>query len=248
MITEPELDGSSDPEDRPLPGEAVSSGPAGGSASASASAAARRGRRPWLWALGGALTASAVWAAGLWWLGEAGPGAAPRYRWAEYLCDDFKAPALSRFTGLALEKRKLEANLPHRVRPWTGCQLRAEADGRTYVAMAEVTLYHERDPAPEFDQEPQIVDPWYASDGRTVESVPGLGERALLSYDGPFGDRTLRVLDGRAVFSLKFTAQRDFRQEQGEDMVLEADPRIDFTAAQAAMVEDLRTLMRTLRK
>ncbi|MCB5182289.1 hypothetical protein [Streptomyces antimicrobicus] len=239
MITEPEFDGSFDPGDRPS--EAASADPALPPAS--------RSRRPWLWSLGGALTASAVWAAGLWAAGVPGPAERPGYRWPEYLCDEFTAPTLSRLTGIELTKHKLDANQPHRAVDWSGCQLSGERDGIRYLAVATVAVHHVTDPGPEFEvarpHDPRY-DPWVAQDAMTVEAVPGLGERALLSYDGPYDARLLRVLDGRAVFTLTFSAQPDYREAGPED-IRDPDPKVDFTAAQAAMAEDVRILMRALR-
>ncbi|MFJ3926664.1 hypothetical protein [Streptomyces sp. NPDC090022] len=236
MISEPELDGPYEEPDRP--GEPDPAPPP-------AAPAAHR-RRPWLWALGGALTASAVWAGGLYAVGEQGSLGPARYRWAEYLCDDFTAPALSRFAGVSLPGRKLDNNRQHPVLDWTGCRLSASAGSVLYEVTAEVALHHRTDPGPEFEVD-QAADPWLEQDAVTVENVPGLGERAELRHDGPFDRRTLRVVDGQAVFTMNFSAVRDYRDSPPEKVLDPSGPGIDFAAARTALIEDMRTLMAALR-
>ncbi|MFB7468385.1 hypothetical protein ACFCZ1_33730 [Streptomyces sp. NPDC056224] len=225
MIGEPELDGEWGP-DAPPAGEAqpdASRGPA------------RRPARPWLWALGGALLASLVWAGTLAGSQDRFSGA-PRiaYRNAENLCKEAPLSAVSRAAT------KLSGDAPrhgeHPALDWSYCMYNtypAEGSMR-YGAEALVQLHKKTDPRAEFGAAPESLSyMWDAA--AEVEQVPGLGERALISRSG-VGHR-LQVLDGGAVFTLKF------------DWYGEPDtPEPDDDAIKAAMIEDVRTLMAALKR
>ncbi|MFI6001742.1 hypothetical protein ACIA98_15165 [Streptomyces sp. NPDC051366] len=227
MISEPELEGEWDPGRPPTAAEEPES----------PRERVRGPRRAWLWALGGAVLASAVWAGVLTAQDRFGD-AAPRiaYRHAEDLCK-VKLTAVSGSTEqLTGDYARHEE---HPALDWAYCAHGAPyVDGRlSYGAEVLVRLHKKADPRTEFGAGPTGLGGIgaMASSGGEVEQVPGLGERALLTRR--VGGSRLEVLDGGAVFSLTV-------QWYGEPGA--ADP--DEAAVQAAMVEDMRALMTSLRK
>ncbi|MEV6729383.1 hypothetical protein [Streptomyces sp. NPDC051364] len=227
MISEPELEGEWDtgrpatPAEEPdAPRERV-----------------RGPRTAWLWALGGAVLASAVWAGALVAQDRFGDPA-PRiaYRHVEDLC---KVP----LTAVSASTVKLTGDYArhneHPALDWAYCEHGAPyADGRlSYGAEVSVQLHKKADPGTEFGADPAGLMGLgrMASSGGEVEQVPGLGERALLTRR--VGGSRLEVLDGGAVFSLTV------EWYGGQDA-----PDPDEDAVQAAMLEDMRALMAALRK
>ncbi len=87
-------------------------------------------------------------------------------------------------------------------------------------------------------------------DGGSWESVPGLGEEALVTRPGggleTGGGLRLRVRDGGAVFTIDVTIFR-VRGEGGTDPRVDPLPAPDRDALVAAAVEDARALMAALR-
>ncbi|MER6448560.1 hypothetical protein [Streptomyces venezuelae] len=212
------------PGDRPAPGERAAGGP---------------GPRPWLWALGGALVASAVWAGGLYAYGTAQPEI--RYRESANLCQDFRATALSGITGDMHTKKPLNLQSDHPAVYAARCGLEnAGKDGvaTDFAVVAQVGLHKKTDPSAEFDA-PDLRVLAYTGDARTV-AVPDLGERAEMTVTS--GERwlILKVLDGGVVFTLEAGATT-FAETNGR-------PATDVDAVQAAMIEDMRALMSTLKK
>ncbi|WP_328763511.1 MULTISPECIES: hypothetical protein [unclassified Streptomyces] len=194
-------------------------------------------RRAWLWALGGAVLASAVWA-GVLTVQDRFSDPAPRiaYRHVEDLCK-VKLTAVSGSTAqLTGDYARHEE---HPALDWAYCAYGTPyVDGRlSYGAEVLVQLHKKADPRTEFGAGPTGLGGIgaMASSGGEVEQVPGLGERALLTHR--VGGSRLEVLDGGAVFSL--TVQWYGGPEA-------ADP--DEAAVQAAMIEDVRVLMAALRK
>ncbi|KOU24106.1 hypothetical protein ADK52_15225 [Streptomyces sp. WM6372] len=227
MISEPELEGEWG-TDRPTTAAGEPDTPR---------ERVRGPRRAWLWALGGAVLASAVWAGVLTVqdrFGEPAPRIA--YRHAEDLCKVKLTAVSASTTQLTGDYARHEA---HPALDWAYCAHGAPwVEGRlSYGAEVLVQLHKKADPRTEFGAGPTGLGGvgGMASSGGEVEQVPGLGERALLTRR--VGGSRLEVLDGGAVFSL--TVQ--WYGGQGA-------PDPDEEAVQAAMVEDMRTLMASLRK
>ncbi|MFE6841402.1 hypothetical protein [Streptomyces sp. NPDC057686] len=225
MISEPELEGEWDagppaaPAQEPdAPRERV-----------------RGPRTAWLWGLGGAVAASAVWAGVL--VAQDRFADAPRiaYRHTEDLC---KVPLTAVSASTVQLSGDYARHEEHPALDWAYCAHGAPyTEGRlSYEAEVLVRLHKKADPRPEFGAGPTGLGGRgaMATSGGEVEQVPGLGERALLI--SRVGGSRLEVLDGGAVFSI--TVQ----WYGGPDT---ADP--DEDAVQAAMVEDMRNLMTALR-
>ncbi|MFD7263883.1 hypothetical protein [Streptomyces sp. NPDC059874] len=226
MIGEPELDGEWRGAGHPAE-EAVAPEPL------------PRRPRPWLWALGGAVVASAVWA-GV-------PAAqdrfttAPRisYRHSEDLCREAPLAMLAKVTGPLAQREPRHAESP--ALDWATCEFNGEwsgprePDGKlAYYGQVQVELHKKSDPGPEFgaglDRDlllgPEIDE---------VAEIPELGERALLH--GYMRASRLQVLDGGVVLTITVNWMGD---EGGADA--------DTDALASAAIEDMRALLVALKK
>lgn len=196
-------------------------------------------RPPWLWALGGAVAASAVWAGTLAVQNRSADTPRIDYRHSANLCRDAPLKLLGQ-----LADRPFEDNESSRgespAQDWASCRfgLMAEEESVSYGAHLLVELHKKTDPGPEFASGPGGSSTYLRMDPGERREVPGLGDRAVLdrSY-GDDGDR-LTVLDGGAVFTL--TVEWYPGEGQGSD--------VDVDAIEAAMIEDVRALMTSLRR
>ncbi|QES49920.1 hypothetical protein DEJ50_20925 [Streptomyces venezuelae] len=233
MISEPELDGG---WEDPRPPDQPSDGPGPGPG------AARPPARPWRWALGGVLASSVLWAGGLYAVvtdRQAAPEMA--YRLPENLCQTFQAQALTRIAGPLHRSTPEHREATHPVLDQAVCMLsdRArERAGLSYFVTAQVALHKKTDPAAEFEVEPLLYE-----DSPEPSRVPDLGEQALMLVSDAGDVVQLKVRDGGAVVRLAVSAT-DFgdRPPDGEP------ERMDATAVQAALIEDMRALLAALRK
>ncbi|MER6392937.1 hypothetical protein ABT236_31315 [Streptomyces sp. NPDC001523] len=226
MIGEPELDGEWRTD---LVARAAEPAAEPGSARASG----RGPRSRWLWALGGAVLASAVWGGTLVAQNRsvAVPGTA--YRHVDDLCSEAPLKALGTINGTAFDM-----TWPGKERSpaldWSYCRATGGyTEGRPWYGVEIMVERHKRsDPRPEFEARPGL-DP-RRTGASDVEEVPGLGERALLRRQ-PGTDAQLAVLDGGVVFTL--------RVEWNVDRDL-----VDEDAVHTAMIEDMRALTTRLRE
>ncbi|THA79856.1 hypothetical protein [Streptomyces sp. A0592] len=229
MISDPELDGAG--ETRPAqPAARTEESPPRGREAAGAGA-----RRPWLWALVGAALASAVWAGGLYALGDRLAAPQLSYRATENLCQDFEARALSRIAGDLHRYRPANRQSDHPAVRRAFCTLQNGESVSTLTVRAQVDLHRKTDPGPEFDV-PSAWSPAEAGAGRT-EEVRGLGERALLLVGPRDTSVELKVLHGGAVFTV-----------QADGIGGEPNTPADTAALRAAMIEDGRALLAALKK
>ncbi|MFF3086166.1 hypothetical protein ACFVRB_14135 [Streptomyces nojiriensis] len=236
MITEPELDGEWEPA---RPAEVVQD---------TAVRGAPAPRRPWQWVAAAVVATSALWAGGLYAVGDRTAEPEIRYRVTDDLCAQFKAPALDGLLG-GLPNAASEEGSRHPALDWARCSRRSGRpdSGRSFETMALVELHKKTDPAAEFALDTP-VSRWLAPSGGEWESVPGLGEEALVTSPGEetgTGLR-LRVRDGGAVFTIDVYAYES-RGEGGPDLPADSLPRPDRDALVAAAVEDARALMTALR-
>ncbi|MFE4827481.1 hypothetical protein [Streptomyces sp. NPDC056672] len=211
-------------------------------------------RAPWLWALGGALVASAVWAAGLYAYGGTEPDLGG-YQVSRDLCQDAELPAMSALLGkrqfpraavdeqLAIDRAFCSLTL------MAGRRNEVKNDSRP-VAYAGVdinySLHKRTDPGPEFDATVTRLAPDGALE-RRVMRIPDLGERAYMVTD-PSGDSPeLTVLDGQAVLTIAVSQTVNYTANPATGD-LKAPDAIDFSGVQPAMVEDMRDLMDALKR
>ncbi|MFF8266355.1 hypothetical protein ACF059_03070 [Streptomyces sp. NPDC016562] len=230
MISDPELDGDwgtaqgAESAERLAPRERAAGGP---------------GARPWLWALGGVVVASAVWAGGLYAFGDRLSEPTLSYRASKNLCEDFKAQALSGLTGDLHKQRPMNQEGDHPAVYGAVCLLNNVEGMPDFIVRAQVDLHKKTDPSTEFDV-PPLAAIAEIGDVRT-EAVPGLGERAVVLTSSGGLEQELKVLDGGAVFTVRVLANGTYEEKNGRAAT-------DATAVQAAMIEDMRELMAALRK
>ncbi|MFJ2651042.1 hypothetical protein ACIO1C_30520 [Streptomyces sp. NPDC087420] len=207
--------------------------------------------RPWLWAFGGALAASAVWGAWAYAQSQAEPDLRG-YRISRDLCDDAKLSALSAAYG------EREETGTHRVdeRPEVDhavCSVdlvrprKGESSATAYASVELAYIRHKvTDPEPEFDASVTAPSAWYITDNK-ARRVTDLGERAYL-LSGVNGDgKELRVLDGQVELSLVVSGVVVGEEDPvtGEMTVPDG---IDLAGIEPSMIGDMRDLMATLKK
>ncbi|MFD7286005.1 hypothetical protein [Streptomyces sp. NPDC059863] len=253
MISEPELEGEDGGAPRPPDrSETVVVGD-DAAPRRNAPALPPRGVR-WLWALGGALVASAVWAGGLYAYDRTGADLRG-YRISEDLCLDADLSALSELLGgkrspqpAVEEQRAIDRSFcdvtmmkgrPHEVKD--------DVLPSSYSSVVvNYTLHKETDPAPEFDATltplalSRIID-------RKTKRIPELGERAYLMTDSAGYTPELKVLDGRAVFSIEVRSEYVAEGPHGTGPPAKPE-RVDPDALELALVEDMRKLMASVKK
>ncbi|MGW7367582.1 hypothetical protein ACWGI8_30215 [Streptomyces sp. NPDC054841] len=265
MISEPELVGGADVP-APRSGEAAAGGFTAGGAptgdftargvSGAGVAAADvlaggedeskppRPRRAWLWALGGAVVASALWAGGLY--AYERPGLDLQgYRVSRNLCLDAEFTSL----GGALGARTgAIASVDEHValdRAHCSFQLTGTGQNQEYQVTVSYVLHKKTDPGAEFE----VMRRPFAPDGdpREVQPADGLGERAYLvipTEGYPLMD--LDVLDGQAVIRVGVSAVFTYT---GEDDTEVPPPDVDeLMSLKDHVVEDTRQLIARLKR
>ncbi|MFF4421445.1 hypothetical protein ACFY04_11770 [Streptomyces sp. NPDC001549] len=240
MITEPELDGE---WESARPAEVVQD------TEVREARAPRPPRPPWQWVAAAVVATSALWTGGLYALGDRLAEPEIRYRVTDDLCGQFKAPALEGLLG-GLPDTAPETGGRHPALDWAACSRNSDrpASTGTFDTTATVELHKKTDPAAEFALDTPISR-LFVADGGGWESVPGLGEEALVTRPGNEIRTTglrLRVRDGGAVFTIDVSIF-DVRGEGGSDPRVDPLPAPDRDALVAAAVEDARALMAALR-
>ncbi|MFF3453365.1 hypothetical protein ACFYXH_03365 [Streptomyces sp. NPDC002730] len=249
MISEPELVG----EDEPF-GEAELAGPRTGEADAAGTetvaagdgVSARRPRPAWVWAVGGVLAASAVWAGGLYVYERQDPDVGG-YRASRDLCSETGLKALSTVLG------KVQSRMPsareHTTLDLASCWATVEStttspkDGGLEDSPPSVyftyTLHKRTDPGPEF-KAATAAQMLFGDTEVTMEQVDGIGERAyFVLEDGSDEAPTLHVLDGQAVLTLSVSPG-------GPNGPGGKTAPADLSGIRPFMIEDMRTLMAKL--
>ncbi|MFB6579917.1 hypothetical protein ACFCYC_21330 [Streptomyces sp. NPDC056402] len=231
MITEPELDGE---WESVRPAEAVQDTVVPG---------ARAPRRPWPWVAAAVVATSALWAGGLYAVGDRTAEPEIRYRVTDDLCGQFKAPALEGMLG-SLSTAVPEVGSRHPALDWASCTRSSDrpASSRTFYLTAAIELHKKTDPAAEFALDTPLSRMFIHDGG--WESVPGLGEEALVTPPGTGDGLQLRVRDGGAVFTIIVSILGGAGES---DPRADPLPDPDREALVAAAVEDARALMAALR-
>ncbi|MFF0449344.1 hypothetical protein ACFYT4_23545 [Streptomyces sp. NPDC004609] len=254
MISEPELVDDGDPSPRPsafrpdVPGPR---GPAGPGESApeplfpddeEKPPRERPPLRAWLWGLGGAAAASALWAGGLYAYevyGNHDPDTGT-YRTSRNLCLDAELKSLRAAYGKVqtpqsdvYEDRALERAVCSVSFLRSGS---APAGNPEASAFVRYTLHKKTDPGPEFTAN-AASENMYGGEDSTVTRLDGLGERAyvVISYGVP----TFHVLDGQAVLTVVF--------DPGDAGNGEASRAAGAAETRSHVIEDMRALMKKLK-
>ncbi|MFJ8887295.1 hypothetical protein ACIRJR_28340 [Streptomyces sp. NPDC102402] len=222
-------------------------------------AGVRRPRRPWLWALGGAVTASALWAASLFLydVGDRKPDL-HGYRLGQDPCPAVQLKSI----GVALAPREpttkvdsgllnhaaldqIQCLLPLRSRAGTE---RAESGWSIeYTVGIMVALHKKTDPGAEFEARRRVTDVGFDPEAR-LETVPDLGDKAyLLTRDE--SNAELRVVEGGAVLSLTLSAFTQYMSDDHGEVDAGEGPDIpDLSPYRSAMISDMRDLMSSLKR
>ncbi|MGW6461933.1 hypothetical protein ACWF94_39395, partial [Streptomyces sp. NPDC055078] len=245
MISEPELVGEEEPPGRSqfpggaIPGQRDPDVVLDVVLSPDAEPRPRPPLRAWLWALGGAVTASAVWAGGLYAHSGQDPDVGD-YRVSRNLCLDAGMKAVSTVLGPVGTREPLTRE--HPTRDFATCSLTFEnPDQQQRVefmpagVFIEYTLHRRTDPGPEFDAAAS-ADSLLGRDPVTLERVEGLGERAYLLKGGDGLPPSLYVLDGQAVLSMSLSEGGPM----GPDS--EGTPP-DISGIRPFMIDDMGALM-----
>ncbi|WP_030692788.1 hypothetical protein [Streptomyces globisporus] len=197
-----------------------------------------RARRPWLWALGGAVLASAVWGGGLYaYQQRQDPGPdLGGYRDAADFCRTLKLKALEGVLGKAGQDGD-GASIKDPALFQAGCSITFGPPDKGYSASITYTLHKKADPGPEFAPK--------TDQGGAAQPVGGLGEQAFFDQSGNDGAQ-LVVLDGQAEFELGIWAQYNYDSTKGE--ATQSTRQIDLSGIDVPMTQDLLALMAALKK
>ncbi|MEU5218867.1 hypothetical protein AB0G79_22085 [Streptomyces sp. NPDC020807] len=214
-----------------------------------------RARRPWLWALGGALAASVVWGGGLY-AYEQRQGEAEvdlgGYKAVGNLCEKAE---LRQLVGILGERSSDSGDSASRSPQ--GEPVEGDPEGRTGESSMDVancsvtfgppetgysgTLSYVRhlvtDPGPEFDDNTRR---YFA-----VQPFEGVGEKAYADVSADNGGATMVVLDGQVEISLNIYAMSTWDEDKGES-VQKTKP-IDLSGIDVPMAQDMLALMKALK-
>jgi hypothetical protein len=249
VISEPELVGGPDDGPRPELLDADREGPSTGDR--------LRGlaKLPWVWALGGAVVASAVWAGGLYALRDQGPDQRG-YRITAETCDKVPLSAISKKLGERDRPTDASDRSEDPAFRRTECHMGLKSNGArtegrvtTYAAELLVEEHLKTDPGPELGA--RLTSGRYGLDDPVVSPVAGLGDRAFFVKAPEHGyieaDLRLVVQDGGVVLTLSVTGNVDLNS----DSPVPVDPKKlnpDYTGVPKLMESDMRELMAALKK
>lgn len=246
MISEPEMAGEPGPmQTREVVGD-FSSEPVG----------RRRPRKSWLWALGGVVAASALWAPAVfvYGLGAQTPST-HGYRLDKDPCSSVRLTSISAAiaprvsaevvdSGLLKHPAVDQAQCSIAVRPLAKAKQSKTGWSLDYYVGITVTLHKETDPGVEFEARRRTTDQGIVP-ADNVKTVPDLGDTAyLITRD--ISNTELRVLEGGAVLSLTLAASSSYQSEDTDDEIGEGPEIPDVSSYQPAMVNDMRDLMTSL--
>ncbi|MEU3687311.1 hypothetical protein [Streptomyces narbonensis] len=248
MISEPELDGG----DGFVISEVLAETPPPGPPRPP------RARRPWVWALGGAVAASAVWGGGLYAYEkrqDAGPDMRG-YKSVKSLCETAELKGLVGVLG----KRSTDSgwdsgsaseadagvdsgtsgggNGPaDPVLEFAQCSLMFGPPETGYSGSVTYTRHLVTDPGPEFDA--------LARRFGDTDPYEGLGERAYMSVQENMGAE-LRVLDGQVEIAISFTETSSWNEET--DTPVQQTKPVDLSGIEVPLAQDMLALMEALKK
>ncbi|MEW1694445.1 hypothetical protein ACIQCR_28950 [Streptomyces sp. NPDC093249] len=199
---------------------------------------APRARRPWLWALGGAVLASAVWGGGLYAYErrqERGPDLRGYGPVGAELCEKAEFKALSGILG----KPGGAGDGPLLEEPallMSSCNMAFGSAETGYQLSLRYTLHKVTDPGPEFAAHAKYYD--------LNTPIEGIGDQAF--FDDRSGEGgEMRVLDGQAEIEL--TLYRQYGTDADGNMIEETKP-LDLSGIEVPMTQDVLALMEALKK
>ena len=247
MISEPELVGEDEPfgvAEIPGPRAELNADPETVGAD-DVSRVRRPPLKSWLWALGGAVAASAVWAGGLYAYERPDPDVGA-YRTSRNLCVETELKALS--TALGKTETPTPTGREHEGLDVASCWItlrdstrKQSAESMPASAFLTYTLHKKTDPGPEFEASvgSQTTALFGGETQVKLERVQELGERAFFAQSEGDDSPVLHVLDGQAVLTLGVLAG----SSPGSDG---QEAPTDLSGIKPFMIEDMRTLMAKL--
>nr|WP_206325384.1 MULTISPECIES: hypothetical protein [unclassified Streptomyces] len=197
-----------------------------------------RARRPWLWALGGAVVASAVWGGGLYAYGqraEPGPDLGG-YKAPVELCELAELKALTTVLGKRSDSGGEPVVMDDPAVYSTGCDVSFGPEDNGHQVSLRYTLHKMTDPGPEFGPR--------AKHYGLATPIGGLGEQAFFDDNGGEGGQ-LHLLDGQAEIELHI--YRNYTLDD-EGMPIEEPEPVDLSGVDVPMTQDMLALMKALKK
>ncbi|MFI6723609.1 hypothetical protein NRF20_29150 [Streptomyces sp. R-74717] len=219
----------------------------------------RRPRRPWLWALGGAVMASALWAAALFLYGAGDRKPDMHgYQLGQDPCPSLQLKSIGAAIAPRESTTKVESGLLNHavldqiqcfipLRSRTGAERPGNGWSIDYAVGITVALHKKTDPGAEFEARRRVTDLGVDPEAK-LEIVPELGDKAYL-LTGDDGDSELRVLEGGAVLTLRLSAFTVHQSDdRSEDEAGDGPDNPDLSPYQSAMIGDMRDLMSSLKQ
>ncbi|MFF3374147.1 hypothetical protein ACFYXF_14570 [Streptomyces sp. NPDC002680] len=224
-----------------------------------------RPRRPWQWALVGAVMASVLWAAALFLYGGGdGKPDLSGYQLKQDPCPSLRLKAIGAVISPREPTTKADSGLlRHAALDQIQCSIPlrflagSEQSGKGwftgYTVGITVALHKKTDPGAEFEARRRVTDDGVLPEEQ-VKAVPDLGDKAyLLTRDN--GNAELRVLDGGAVLSLDlsvftyYQSERESESESQDENAVGDGPELpDLSLYRSAMITDMRDLMASLKR
>lgn len=246
MISEPEMEGESGPD-----------GPDLGAEEEPRPKRPRRTVPSWVWAVGGAVAASALWAGGLYVAGLDDEVDTRGYKVVKGLCGKTEFPGLVAELGVKPGTTQEVVN-EHSARDRVDCLFATESaeepvEGEFtlgYQVRTVVELHKKTDPGPEFEADAGA--PRFPGDlVNALVDVPGLGEQAyFVTYEGT-DEELLTVLDGGVVFTFQLSVSHNYFGENGEDPTPDSAQTPESPETETLrpfLVKDARELMAAVKR
>ncbi|MFC8277747.1 hypothetical protein ACFUJR_35480 [Streptomyces sp. NPDC057271] len=197
-------------------------------------------RRPWLWALGGAVVASAVWAGGLHAYERSRDGGPDLggYRTVDSLCEIVELKALSVVLGAKSVAHDTRTET-HPALDRSVCFATMGSAETGYSVQVSYALHKVTDPGPEFEALRAF---WWPD----TEPVDGLGERAYVHAEASGDSAGIRVLDGQAELEISFSSQQAWDPDEEEPTT--STEKVDLSGIETVLAQDATALMAALKK
>ncbi|MFF9016016.1 hypothetical protein ACF09C_24000 [Streptomyces sp. NPDC014870] len=197
--------------------------------------------RPWLWALGGAVAASAVWAGGLYAYERSqddGPDLAGYVTVAD-LCERAELKGLAEVLGpKGVDAGAASEN--HEALDTANCSATMGNPATGHGVSITYRLHKVTDPGPEF------LARYEGSSWGDFQRVDGVGERAFfLLHPGDEGAE-MAVLDGQVELDISVSTNTVWDAEAGEETT--DTEAVDLTGIDTVLAQDLTALMAALKK
>ncbi|MEU1536120.1 hypothetical protein [Streptomyces fagopyri] len=213
-----------------------------------------RAKKTWVWALGGAVVASAVWGSAFFAYGWGdGKPDLRGYKLRKNSCESIPLKSV----GVAIAKSDYavagESNLLkdaalERLRcaiPLGPGYSGSDSWVTRYDVEVTVTLHKGFDPGAEFEARRRVTDRGLLLSPDSVSAVENLGEKAyfLINDEGA----ELHVLDGGAVISMRLSGYQQFEGDP-DKLSSESPPMPDVYIYRAAIISDMSDLIPKLKR